>query len=172
MVRTVCILVVDDNELMAMTLQEGLRHLFNNCRVAIATNGQEALRLLAESPFDLLITDYQMPQMDGLTLANRIQQLYSNMPVVIVSGFNSARLRREAALLAIRHVLTKPVGLLEIREVVLDVLRGQIDPAEVKDEWQISEALEQWISLQASNSRPDLRTREVMDLLDQWSRRG
>jgi CheY-like chemotaxis protein len=54
--------------------------------VGTAFNGNEALRLFAESPFDLVTTDFDMPVMDGNILARRIKQKYPHTPVMMITG--------------------------------------------------------------------------------------
>lgn len=54
--------------------------------VGTAFNGNEALRLFAESPFDLVTTDLDMPVMDGNILARRIKQKYPHTPVMMITG--------------------------------------------------------------------------------------
>jgi len=59
-----------------------------DCRVATAGNGREALDLLAREPFDIVITDLKMPEMDGMDLYRRIAQRYPALRgrVVLVTG--------------------------------------------------------------------------------------
>ena len=64
--------------------------------VKAATDGLEALGLLGEAPFDMVITDVQMPRMDGLTLTRRIRedQRYGDLPVIVVSSLDRDEERR------------------------------------------------------------------------------
>ncbi|NBD36203.1 MAG: response regulator [Chloroflexi bacterium] len=115
------ILIVDDEEFVAFTLQEGLEKL-PNCEVMITDNGKDALRLFAEQPFDLLITDYKMPEMTGVALATQIRQKYPETGVVMVTGYSNDLLRDPSAAAAIQRVLDKPVKLSEIRNVAQETL--------------------------------------------------
>ncbi len=118
------ILVVDDEESVAVSLQAGLEKL-PNCRVATASNGIEALRLLEQQAFDLLVTDYKMPEMDGLTLAARVRQLYPQTSIVMLTAFGDEELRRQAADGSIQYILDKPVKLSGVRNVVTAALDGK-----------------------------------------------
>jgi len=120
-VRTHRILIVDDEEFVAFTLQEGLEKL-PNCEVRITDNGKEALRLFEKEPFDLLITDYKMPEMTGVALATQIRQKYPGTGVVMVTGYSNDLLRDPSAAAAIQRVLDKPVKLSEIRNVAQETL--------------------------------------------------
>jgi PAS domain S-box-containing protein len=85
-VRSFHILVVDDDPLIAMStvgMLEDLGHAVTEC-----SSGQEALHLLADgSPLDLLITDYAMPQMNGLELARAALALRPGLSVLLASGY-------------------------------------------------------------------------------------
>jgi sigma-B regulation protein RsbU (phosphoserine phosphatase) len=69
------ILVVDDDEKVVLSLRLGLKTL-PNCETTTATDGHHALQLCEEEAFDLLITDYQMPGMDGIAPAKHVRRLY------------------------------------------------------------------------------------------------
>jgi len=115
------ILVVDDEVNLALMLKDGLNKL-PNCEVAMATSGEQALQLFAEQPFDLLITDYRMPGIDGLTLATRIRRLYPLTAIVMMTAYGNDDLRARATRVNIRHFLDKPVQLTDIRLAVLEAL--------------------------------------------------
>jgi len=115
------ILIVDDEEIVALGLQGGLEML-SDCEVAIATDGEEALRLFEQQAFDLLITDYRMPGTDGMTLATRIRQLYPQTAIIMITAYASNALREQAARVAIHRVMDKPVKLAEIRSAALEAL--------------------------------------------------
>jgi DNA-binding NtrC family response regulator len=115
------ILVVDDEENVALTLQRGLRKL-PDCQVVIATGARQALQLFAQGPFDLVITDYKMPDMDGLTLAANIKESYPQTIVILITGHGTQAVSEQATHVAIRCVLDKPVMLTEIRDVASQVL--------------------------------------------------
>jgi CheY-like chemotaxis protein len=79
------ILLVDDNRdglLVRRSLLEEVGY-----RVEIATNGEEGLKLFEASLFDVVVTDYRMPRMDGAELIRRIRQLNPNARIILLSGF-------------------------------------------------------------------------------------
>jgi two-component system KDP operon response regulator KdpE len=116
------ILIVDDEEIMALSLQHSMAGL-PNCEIAIATDGEQALQLFERHPFDLLITDYQMPGTDGMALATRVRQLYPQTVIFMITASDSNALRERAARASIQHVFDKPVGGEEIRSIALETLR-------------------------------------------------
>jgi DNA-binding NtrC family response regulator len=120
------ILIVDDEENVTLTLQRGLKVL-PNCEIATATGAQQALELFAQRSFDLLITDYRMSGMDGIALAARVQELYPGTATIIITGYGSQMLHRQAAGTSIRRILEKPVKLTEIRTVASEALAVAYD---------------------------------------------
>lgn len=119
------ILVVDDEAHVAQTLQAGLESL-PNCEVETAASGEQALHAFEQKPFDLLITDYKMPGTDGVTLATRIRQLYPRTVIVMITAYDNDVLREQAAGASVRCILDKPVGLGEIRNIVLKALEQPV----------------------------------------------
>ena len=83
MLRMILLVEDDGPSLRAMTL--ALRTA--NYDVATASNGTEALALLAESRFEAIITDLVMPNMNGLDLINLIRRQWPDMGVILMSGY-------------------------------------------------------------------------------------
>lgn len=115
------ILVVDDEVNVAWTLQEGLASL-PDCEVAIAANGEQAIQLFDQQVFDLVITDYKMPGMDGLSLAEYIQQRKLAAEVVLITAYADEYLREQASAVDVCCVLSKPVDFAAIRSLVVETL--------------------------------------------------
>jgi CheY-like chemotaxis protein len=115
------ILIVDDEENVTLMLQEGLEQL-PACEIMTATGGEQALQLFEQQPFDLVITDYNMPEVDGLTLATHIRRSYPQTSIVMLTGYANDRLRKQAAEVSIQRVLDKPIKLKEICRVASETL--------------------------------------------------
>lgn len=113
------VLLVDDNptNLRILETQLGKRQL----QTQSAHSGQSALAILsAGAKFDLLITDMQMPDMDGLTLSEKVKTVQPDLPIILLSSIGEEVKNRRRELLA--AVLTKPIrqqALLEVIEMVL-----------------------------------------------------
>jgi HD-like signal output (HDOD) protein len=80
------ILFVDDEPNVLQGLQRMLRPLRNEWDTAYAGNGQEALSLLAQSPFDVVVSDMRMPGIDGAQLLNEVMKRYPHMVRIVLSG--------------------------------------------------------------------------------------
>jgi two-component system response regulator AtoC len=115
------ILVVDDEPNVALFLQTALEHL-PDCEVEAATDGEQALRLSEQQPFDLLITDYRMPGMGGIELAERVRDLHPQTVILIITAFADDELYRATAGAGIRRVVHKPVRTGEIRALASKAL--------------------------------------------------
>ena len=115
------ILLVDDDRSVAVVLKEGLEDL-PDCEVTIATNGEEALSLFERQSFDLLVTDYKMPGMDGVALATRVREQYPQTAIILITAYGDDMLREQADRVPIHRILDKPVKLGDIRNAALEAL--------------------------------------------------
>ena len=79
------ILLVDDNHDGLVVRRSLLEEL--GFGVEISVNGEEALRMFAASRFDIVVTDYRMPRMDGAELIRNIRKLDPDARVILLSGF-------------------------------------------------------------------------------------
>ena len=76
------ILCVDDNEQDLSVLKFMLAT--NGYRVLSATNGQEAIGIFAETPVDLVLADFTLPQMNGSQLVDRLKQIAAHIPMILM----------------------------------------------------------------------------------------
>ncbi|WHU04312.1 PAS domain-containing sensor histidine kinase [Sphingomonas sp. NIBR02145] len=81
------VLVVEDSEHVRYFARQLLDDL--GCKVIEASNGSEALELLKEHDVDLVFSDIVMPGMSGLELATQIRDTYTDIPVLLASGYSS-----------------------------------------------------------------------------------
>ncbi len=79
------ILLVDDNKMGLAARRVVLEELGHT--VVTAANGLDALTTLEAQTFDLLITDWKMPKLDGIELIRRLRESQNAMPVILLSGF-------------------------------------------------------------------------------------
>ena len=103
------ILIVDDDAMILRLLQISIDRLFPECQIVAAVNGTAALAKLRQQPFDLILTDYDMPGMNGLDLAQgtlipsgAVQILEGKSYVYVVGGTEQETKaeRKEVAVLA------------------------------------------------------------------------
>jgi CheY-like chemotaxis protein len=76
-------LIVDDDADSTFLARRNLQNVFPHAVVEHAASGQAALDVLREREFTVVVTDYRMPWMDGLTLVRRMRELNLQMPIVM-----------------------------------------------------------------------------------------
>lgn len=90
-IRGIQILVVDDNQTNRFILQEILKNY--NCKTVITSSATEALSALKEKEFQLLITDYHMPETNGLELVAKVRKIkrFRELPIIMLSSIGKDR---------------------------------------------------------------------------------
>ncbi len=118
------ILIVEDSATMRSLLASSLEELEVPVKIIEAESGFEALRFLPRERFDLVLTDINMPDINGLELVSFIKNndKYASIPLVIVSTEGSARDREKGLGLGADAYLIKPFEPEELRQVVADLL--------------------------------------------------
>lgn len=123
------VLVVDDETLMRTYLASCIPAFTNKFRVSgIAKDGLEAMELLKKQHYDLVITDIQMPEVDGLSLAKYIHENFPSIAVIIISGYNDFEYARKAIKYQVTDYLLKPLvdqTLTDLLETIAERLKGQ-----------------------------------------------
>ena len=113
------VLIVDDEPNMTFHLANGLRKMGEQYDVDTANTGQEAIHKLEKKEYALVITDYKMPGMSGLTLVQKIHHAAPQTRVVLMSGHGTDTLRRDViGSLKLEAYLDKPFEISEIRHIV------------------------------------------------------
>jgi CheY-like chemotaxis protein len=118
------ILVADDSSIMRMFLVVNLKRLLT-VNITEAVNGRDALTKLENGKFDLVLTDMNMPEMDGAELVRQVRtNLKSDMPIVIITTKGEKKDRELGMSLGASGYLTKPVNPAELIKTVLKYLGG------------------------------------------------
>ena len=121
------ILIAEDNVVMSHVLRFNLTR--TGKQVIVAENGAVALQAARREKFDLVISDYQMPVMNGLEFCRQLRKLnaYCDVPVILCSAkgyeIDEARLRDE---LGIAAFVFKPFSPREITELVDELLAASV----------------------------------------------
>ena len=89
------ILLVDDSE-VDLLLMEGLLKQSIGFEMIWAENGRQALSRIKEWKVDLVVSDLQMPEMDGLELVQRVRQAHPQLPVILTTAVGSEDIAAEA----------------------------------------------------------------------------
>jgi DNA-binding NtrC family response regulator len=102
------ILVLDDEENYAVMLKDLLCD--HNYQVDVATRPERALSQIEEIPYDLIISDYKMPVMDGSDFLKKARELYPNLPFILVSGLMNTPELVKVANMSVTLVMEKPLN--------------------------------------------------------------
>lgn len=114
------ILFVDDEETILDIVREFFQ--YKGYTVITAGNGLEALEILKSNKIDCCVTDINMPEMDGLELAERIRQIDITLPVVVMTGFPSLDATIHTLKNGVVDFLIKPINLGQMELCVRGVL--------------------------------------------------
>lgn len=120
------VLVAEDNPINQALLKEQLQQL--GCSVALASNGVEALRVWDHDPFDVVLTDVNMPEMNGYELTTVLRRSDSHTPIIGVTA-NAMREEEERCIgVGMNACVVKPMSLQALHSVLLR-LCGHLDGA-------------------------------------------
>lgn len=114
------VLIVDDEEDIRAIISESIGHLFT--RVHEAGNGIEALEVLKKEKPSLIITDFNMPELDGVELIKMIKSTHRNIPIIVLTGRGSQEVRRLVWAYGIWEYFEKPFDLKEFVNCVKKVI--------------------------------------------------
>lgn len=127
------VLVVDDEKAVRSVIHVHLTRL--NMQVDRAQNVAEALQLLSENPYDLVITDVRMPGEDGLALLEKTKSKWPDTPVIVMTGFGSVEDAVHALKLGATEYLLKPLG----KEQLITVVEKALATQRLRDKVQVLE---------------------------------
>lgn len=116
------VLVVDDSATMRMLISVTLRNVLSGLSVTEAENGADALEKLQGQNFDLVLTDMNMPEMDGAQLIREIRGSSKDIPIAVITTKGEEKDRDFGLSLGADGYITKPVKGNELREIVLRFL--------------------------------------------------
>ena len=116
-------LVVEDSPMMRQLLVFALARI-KRLHVTEAEDGVDGLRKLAQGKYDLIITDINMPIMDGLKLVKRIRsdEAHKDVPIIIITTEGSQEDRQRAMALGATAYITKPIQAPQVIAKVKELL--------------------------------------------------
>jgi putative nucleotidyltransferase with HDIG domain len=123
MPEPVHILVVDDEQAIRDVLSEGLSDSGYHCETA--ADGTEALQKVQGNGFQLVVSDIDMPQMDGVQLVQEIKKIRPEIEIIMLTGVVDVDVAVQAIRLGAADYLTKPFNLAEVRITVERALEKQ-----------------------------------------------
>ena len=117
-------LYIDDDPVMAVMV-EGLLQRWGYCVTCLTDPLQARQRLRDDAmAFDVVVTDFNMPELSGLELAREAARLRPGLPVIITSGYVSDAMRAEVGQAGVHHVMQKEFTLEQLAQLVHGALNG------------------------------------------------
>lgn len=125
--KDIRVLIVDDSSVMRKIVERSLRSAgFELSEVLEASNGAEALDLAKNGPLNLILSDLNMPAMDGLQFLKNLATIDSakSVPVVMITTEGSEARVKEAISMGARSYIRKPFTPEQVKERVTPLLGG------------------------------------------------
>ena len=119
------ILLVDDDRILLRLAQEKFKRYQNIFTIVTAENGLEAVDKLKQEVISLVVTDLQMPQMDGFALLAHLSENYPDIPVIILTAYGSQTSRKAALEGGAAGFMEKPFVVEKLAAKIIDALQRE-----------------------------------------------
>jgi len=117
---TARILVIDDERIALRNLEHVMKK--EGYEVMATQSGPNALKLLEEQPFDVVLTDLRMEKVDGMQILNKSRELYPDTEVIMITGYATLDSAVESMKHGAFYYIAKPFKLEEVRKVVKEAV--------------------------------------------------
>jgi len=133
------ILIAEDNETMSSLLRRSLERA--GYEVAVVADGFQAWESLQRETFHMVISDYIMPEMDGVQLCRRLRsdQRLGEMPVIFLTAREFDIDETQLAELSVTHILSKPFSFNELLEIVRSSLASRTASVSASRDWSLND---------------------------------
>ncbi|WP_189702608.1 response regulator [Subsaximicrobium wynnwilliamsii] len=111
------VLIVDDNKINLLITKKTLERI-PGCTCETASNGKEAISLVKQKDFDMVLMDINMPEMDGFEVTKHIRLFNPNIPVLALTALNSGEVSAKAEACGMNQVITKPYNFDDFKAIV------------------------------------------------------
>jgi len=104
--KSMNILLIDDDEWIRDSM-----HVFfetEGCRITSLETAEEALQIIHQQDFDIVICDYKLPGLNGLTLLKEVRQVQENALTILITAYKTADLVSEAKKIGVNAFIAKP----------------------------------------------------------------
>ena len=116
------VLLVEDDQIVARVIKDGLADLGADSEVETAAAGEEALRLIEHRAWDLVLTDHCMPGMTGLELIEVLKTRAPATRTILITAYGTDELEQAAQRLNVYQYMPKPFPLGDLKRVVQSAL--------------------------------------------------
>ncbi len=119
------VLIVDDDQEMLLSVKEGLEKYDETFSVIIAGDGQIAIDKLLQNPVSLVVTDLEMPRMNGFSLLAHIMEHYPDIPVIIITAYSTPEMEKQARSGGAVGYIEKPFMIEDLARKIVSTLRKE-----------------------------------------------
>ncbi len=130
---SVSVLYVEDNEEIRNAFADYIKMFFT--QVTVCTNGYEGLKAYEEHPYDIVITDINMPRLDGLSMSKEIKKIRQDQHIIIVSAYKNLDNYIEAIKIGVDGYILKPIEYDQVNSILFK-LALQISYARENEEYK------------------------------------
>lgn len=123
--RRQAILLIDDDQEYCRTMQKLFER--RGYEIFLAADGQEALDIISDQLFDLVLSDLRMPNLDGIELMAEIKRRKISVPVIFVTGYGEVESYMDLMNMGAFDYLNKPIDPKELFRVVETALETGVD---------------------------------------------
>jgi DNA-binding NarL/FixJ family response regulator len=159
------ILIADDHTLIRAGIRALLEKIPEISSIKEAANGQHALDLLADSEFDIVLTDIAMPVLNGLKLTEQITRQYRAIKTIIISMHSTEEYVCQALKAGAAGYLLKDSGVAELRLAIDAVARGESYLCPAVSRYVISDYINRTTASPRSAELLTPRQREILGLI-------
>ena len=112
------LLLIDDNKPVLESLSAYLSFFLRDCTVRTAENGMTALDIMRSEPIDVILTDLEMPVMDGFELVAYAKTHYPTIPVLVMTGRHCQETEHRAKSIGASEYIVKPFDADAVRNLI------------------------------------------------------
>jgi len=122
-------LLIDDDEVYCSQVMQALGRNIKNCVVYSAGNGREAVKIMEALRFDFVITDLNMPEMNGYEFISHARAHYPDIPILVVTGIKTPEVEERLRSLGIARCIEKTFDPKEVAPLILKEFAGILNAA-------------------------------------------
>ena len=119
------ILFAEDDRILRLLVQKKLDKYKNTFIVLTAEDGLDAVRKLKENTISLVVTDLQMPQMDGFALLAHLSEKYADIPVIIQTGYSTPKSKKYVLERGVSGYIEKPFKVEQLAKKIIATLKKE-----------------------------------------------
>ncbi|WP_300670506.1 response regulator [Desulfoluna sp.] len=127
------ILIVDDNQPFLNLIHKLFSKLNDRYGITTCTDGGEAIEILKQRPIALVVTDLQMPHVDGYALLEKIRRFFPDIPAIVATSFDKPKTREAVMRYGATAYFTKPLVIEELIQTIDQALKKQVGGGTLKN---------------------------------------